>query len=259
MELKQKIGLNLRPFWKEALTEIKQEYVIIVYTASHQSYADSVLDYLDPNKELIQYRLYRNNCVKIQSEGDYIYIKDLRIFKNVDIKDIVIVDNSILSFAFQLENGIPILPYYDAVEDNELNYLVNYLKCVSLAFDLREENNKSIKMKYFLNVVKEEENSLLDLQLNDEEEDDGSKMMEEEVFTLKQCSSRESVKTNEENTPKNGSSTTKSSPLMKLKNNHDRSLSLMKMCLPQRKETPVQNELKSTLSSFRNAYNHESN
>jgi len=35
-----------------------------VFTASHQSYADVVLDYLDPNHDLIQYRLYRESCIQ---------------------------------------------------------------------------------------------------------------------------------------------------------------------------------------------------
>lgn len=130
-------------------------YLIIVYTASHQSYADSVLDYLDPNKELIKYRLYRHNCVRVKMESEFIYVKDLRIFKNVKMEDMIIIDNSVLSFAFQLENGIPILPFYDNKDDIELKFLANYLGNIYSVKDLRVENNRSIKMLYFLNAVKE--------------------------------------------------------------------------------------------------------
>lgn len=136
--------------------KIKQNYVIIVYTASHQSYADSVLDYLDPNKEIIQYRLYRHNCVRVQMENEFIYVKDLRIFKNVSMKDMIIIDNSVLSFAFHLDNGIPILPYYDNNDDNELIYLQHYLNKISNSSDLREDNKRTLKMDYFLQTAKEE-------------------------------------------------------------------------------------------------------
>jgi CTD small phosphatase-like protein 2 len=68
-----------------------------VFTASHQSYADVVLDYLDPNRELIEYRLYRDSCIKTE-EG--VYIKDLRIIKNRNLKDVVIVDNAVYSFGY---------------------------------------------------------------------------------------------------------------------------------------------------------------
>ena len=54
-------------------------------------------------------RLYRQHCV----ETNYGLIKDLRIVKNRDLKDMIIVDNSALSFAFHVKNGIPILPFFD--------------------------------------------------------------------------------------------------------------------------------------------------
>ena len=56
-----------------------------------------VLDYLDPDKDLIDRRLYRDSCVKTE-EG--VYIKDLRIIKNRKMKDIVIIDNAVYSFGF---------------------------------------------------------------------------------------------------------------------------------------------------------------
>jgi Dullard-like phosphatase family protein len=151
-----KVGLNIRPFWRESLMEIKKHYVIIVYTASHQSYADSVLDYLDPEKELIQYRLYRHNCVRVKMENDFIYVKDMRIFENVELKNMTIIDNSALSFAFQLENGIPILPFYNNKDDNELTFLTHYLTYISKSDDLREENRKSLKLDYFLQAAVDE-------------------------------------------------------------------------------------------------------
>lgn len=151
-----KVGLNIRPFWRESLMEIKKHYVIIVYTASHQSYADSVLDYLDPEKELIQYRLYRHNCVRVKMENDFIYVKDMRIFENVELKNMIIIDNSALSFAFQLENGIPILPFYNNKDDNELTFLTHYLTYISKSDDLREENRKSLKLDYFLQAAVDE-------------------------------------------------------------------------------------------------------
>ena len=43
----------------------------------------------------------------------------------------VIIDNSNLSFAFHLDNGIPILPFYDNKKDNELVTLVNYLNYIA--------------------------------------------------------------------------------------------------------------------------------
>jgi len=35
----------------------------------------------------------------------------------------VLVDNAVYSFGYQLENGIPIIPFYDDKEDEELLHL----------------------------------------------------------------------------------------------------------------------------------------
>ena len=79
-------------------------YEIVIFTASSPGYANSIIDYLDPNKKFslnirfIQHRLFRENCI-ITKEG--YYIKDLRIL-NKDLKDIIIVDNLAYSYAFQV-------------------------------------------------------------------------------------------------------------------------------------------------------------
>lgn len=172
---------------RECLEELRKHYVIIVYTASHQSYADCVLDYIDPDKSLIQYRMYRHDCVSVKLDGDTIYVKDLRVIRNVDMKDMIIIDNSVMSFAFQLENGIPILPYYDNPEDTELNFLTNYLKNISKEQDLRVENNSKFRMDYFLKIVKDEmETSIIqEFQSNEEREANQSLFQEESIFSLK--------------------------------------------------------------------------
>jgi len=89
-------GINIRPFVKECLTEANRYFEVIVFTASHQCYADAVLDHIDPNKELIQHRLYRDSCVK--TEG--IFIKDLRVLTNRKLSEVVIVDNAAYSFGY---------------------------------------------------------------------------------------------------------------------------------------------------------------
>jgi TFIIF-interacting CTD phosphatase-like protein len=79
------------------LREVTKHFYVVVWTAAVQEYADAILDILDPNRELIKQRFYRQHCVK--SEGG-IYIKDLRMFDGIDLKDIVIVDNAVYSFGF---------------------------------------------------------------------------------------------------------------------------------------------------------------
>ena len=50
-------------------------FQVITFTASDQTYADSILDFIDPDREFISHRLYRQHCV----QTEFGYIKDLRI------------------------------------------------------------------------------------------------------------------------------------------------------------------------------------
>jgi CTD small phosphatase-like protein 2 len=81
-----------------------------------------VLDLLDPNREIFEKRLYRDSCIRSK---DGVYVKDLRIFEqNRNLEDLLIVDNAVYSFGYQLENGIPIIPFYEDKEDEELLHLI---------------------------------------------------------------------------------------------------------------------------------------
>lgn len=48
-------------------------------------------------QKLFDFRLYRDHCIKTP-EG--IYIKDLRILKNVNLANVIIVDNAVYSFGY---------------------------------------------------------------------------------------------------------------------------------------------------------------
>jgi CTD small phosphatase-like protein 2 len=78
--------------------------------------------------------LTRENCF-VTKKGNY--IKDLRIIKNRELKDIVIIDNSVEAFGLQINNGIPILSYNGEEEDSELSKLVPFLRTLSAVDDVR--------------------------------------------------------------------------------------------------------------------------
>lgn len=96
----------------------------MIFTASHEAYANQVIDLLDPEKEYISKRLFRKSCYETKEK---VLVKDLRIFENRNLKDIAIVDNSLYCYGFQLQNGIPVLPFYGDENDRELLELENFL------------------------------------------------------------------------------------------------------------------------------------
>ena len=173
-----KVGINVRPLWKQTLNLIKKNYHIVIYTASHQAYADAVLDFMDPKKKYFKYRLYRNNCSLLDIEGAKFYVKDLEILnEHYNLKDIVIIDNSVLSFAFHLHNGIPIVPYYDEDKDGSLYVVGLYLMHIYNEDDLREANKKHINLDSFLQEAKRKKEESISM---DEDSDESYDTVENE-------------------------------------------------------------------------------
>ena len=85
--------------------------------------------------------------------GPTIYVKDLRVIRNRDLKDVLLVDNSTYSFGFQLANGIPIIPFYAEAEDQELVHLASYTLSLcqeSSANDVREQNSRTFQLTELL-------------------------------------------------------------------------------------------------------------
>ena len=131
------VGFNIRPKTRELLEAANKHFEVCVFTASTPQYADSIIDYLDPTGQLIQHRFYRNTCVKTEG-GEY--IKDLRVFKNIPLKNILLVDNAVYSFGLQLDNGIPITSFKEDPEDHEFDNLIFHLEACAQCDDVREYN-----------------------------------------------------------------------------------------------------------------------
>ncbi|CAD8044955.1 unnamed protein product [Paramecium primaurelia] len=136
-------GISVRPFAQQFLQECSKHFEVMIFTASHPLYADKIIDKLDPTKKWVTCRLYREHCIQTQ-QG--IYVKDLRIL-NRNLKDVVLIDNAAYSFAFQIDNGIPIIPYIDNAKDNELIGVIDYLKVLLQIEDAREINAKTFLLQ----------------------------------------------------------------------------------------------------------------
>lgn len=149
------MDITIRPYTLTFLKKISKKWEVVVFTASHRSYADAVLNEIDPEGELFHHRLYREHCIHIND----LYIKDLsRVNRQLD--SVVLVDNAASSFCLQLGNGIPILSFYDG-KDFELSALEGYLACLEKAEDVRVVNEAYFKLDRYAsfnnsyNLIKE--------------------------------------------------------------------------------------------------------
>lgn len=158
------MAINLRPGLKSFLTHISKIFEVIVFTSSDKSYANVVLDLIDPDRSLIHHRLFREHCF-LYSES--FYIKDLRIL-NRDLKNVIIIDNAPYAFGYQLENGYPIMSFTNNTRDKELAALTDYLEQLANVEDIREVNREKFKLQWlytssgedFLNYCMDEEEDM---------------------------------------------------------------------------------------------------
>lgn len=61
----------------------------------------------------------------------------------------VLVDNAAYSYGFQIDNGIPIIPYYEGKEDCELLMLKYYLSKLKTAEDVRDINRETFRLRNY--------------------------------------------------------------------------------------------------------------
>lgn len=139
-----KFGFNMRPYCMEFLQTISKYYEIFVFTAASEAYANYVVDILDPETKFIRGILFRDHCIKTKRG---IFIKDLSIIKNREMKNMVIIDNNAHAFALQLENGIPILEWKNEGNDRELKYMIHYLLELAESDDVRTFNRRFLKLE----------------------------------------------------------------------------------------------------------------
>ena len=132
-----------RPHVDEFLKELSSLYEIIVFTASISEYANPLLDLLD-KQNYIKYRLFREHC----AFDNGIYIKDLKIIDR-KLNDMIIIDNNPLSYDNNVENGIPILSWYEDMNDDELLKLIPILKYMSNkdVYDVRNIINQIVNRR----------------------------------------------------------------------------------------------------------------
>ena len=140
------LPLIIRPGLYDFLDYASENFDLVVFTASDQDYADTIINYIEKEKKYFSFRLYRNNCLFIEPG---LYIKDLRIFNNFkNMKDIILLDNSLFSFANQLNNGLLITSFFDDKDnDTFLSNVKDYLEYIKNEEDIREINKESFRFE----------------------------------------------------------------------------------------------------------------
>ncbi|CAD8178153.1 unnamed protein product [Paramecium octaurelia] len=126
-----KVFVIVRPGIKQFFDQLNQFYDIILWTASLKEYAMPVMDYIDPDRKAVE-RLFRDSCTPFKNG----LTKDLTKLGR-DLKDVVIVDNSVFSFIMNPENGLQIKDFFFDKFDKELETILPFLIWISQLSDVR--------------------------------------------------------------------------------------------------------------------------
>ncbi|KAL1914730.1 uncharacterized protein VTP21DRAFT_7988 [Calcarisporiella thermophila] len=114
-----------RPGVDEFLKRVGEFFEVVVFTASLAKYADPVLDLLDIHK-VVKHRLFRESCY--QHKGNY--VKDLSQLGR-DLRNVVIIDNSPVSYIFHPMNAVPVSSWFSDPHDTELLDMLPFLQDLS--------------------------------------------------------------------------------------------------------------------------------
>lgn len=144
--LSKKGYVFLRPNVIKFLKKMSELYEVVIYTASQKHYCYPIVDAIDPERKWIKGIFTRDHC--IVTDNNY-YVKDLRIFAERNLNEIVLVDNSSSCFVSNLDNGIPIIPFYDNKDDNELNNLSMFLVWLNEQEDVQDVLRNIFFMKKY--------------------------------------------------------------------------------------------------------------
>jgi mitochondrial import inner membrane translocase subunit TIM50 len=125
-----------RPGAEAFLAYLSSLFEIVVFTDGLSSYADPILNKMDPNRYYISYRLYRPETK--YEHGTH--IKDLAPL-NRDLSRVILIDHDPARFKYHPENSIQVPKWTDDPTDTALLDLVPFLEDLvqNDCTDVREE------------------------------------------------------------------------------------------------------------------------
>lgn len=124
--------VNKRPYCDHFLRTVAQWFRLVVFTASVQAYADPMIDWLEKERKFFARRLYRQHCRETPAG----YVKDLAQV-DPDLRNVVILDNSPISYSMQENNAIAIEGWISDPSDHSLLHLLPVLNALRYSHDVR--------------------------------------------------------------------------------------------------------------------------
>jgi Dullard-like phosphatase family protein len=135
-----------RPGAEAFLAYLSSLFEIVIFTDGLSTYADPILNKMDPNRYYISYRLYRAETKYERGS----YIKDLSHL-NRDLSRVILIDHDPKHYKYQPENSIHVPKWTDDSADTALLDLIPFLEdlvqddCVDIREEIASLQGKPLK------------------------------------------------------------------------------------------------------------------
>ncbi|KAH8416293.1 hypothetical protein KR222_003209, partial [Zaprionus bogoriensis] len=131
-----------RPHVDFFLDRVSQWYNIYVFTTATETYASRVLDYLDAGRNILNRRLYRQDCIDICGMRAKFVSMCHR-----DLANVLLLDDSHTENSFNVGNALRIKPYCRGTRDTELLCMLPVLDALRFTRDVRSILGRSTRYK----------------------------------------------------------------------------------------------------------------
>ncbi|KAL9654310.1 hypothetical protein ABK040_010341 [Willaertia magna] len=113
----QSIWIKKRPHLTEFLELLSSKFELLVFTAALPSYANAIIENIDPESKYFSSVLYRHHCN--MNDGTYVYGKNLNLLGR-DLLKTIIIDDGVLNFHLNPNNGMLIKRFVGDEDDRVL-------------------------------------------------------------------------------------------------------------------------------------------
>jgi len=148
---KEERKYKIRPNAIEFLEALSEVYELVIYSSRKFTVVHEVGDILDPKGTLFVQTLSRRSCYLTKSKK---FLKDLKLIKNRNLKNMLILDYKPQSFSKSPENGVIMLHWNgDEFDDQLMGKKLNYLKAMAKEYSCSFKNDKLMNYSEIMKEV----------------------------------------------------------------------------------------------------------
>lgn len=127
------VAVYLRPGLRRFLRKVSKMCEVVLWTAGERSYAEAILNRIDPDRRYFHYRLFREHCVKWKNHDS---VKDLRLLGR-NMSRTVLIDNDRMHIGLNRSNFVLIKDFYGDPKDRHLEAVWGFITKLSNFLDIR--------------------------------------------------------------------------------------------------------------------------